>query len=1153
MNIKKAFTTALLCIAAQMAVAQGIRISGTLSDADGPIMMGNVTERDANNRIVSATQTDFNGNFSMQVKSTKNKLVFSYVGDKEKSITIGNQTTFKVKLEPANTQLKEVKVMGRRTNSGGLTIQKKEMTVASQTMNMEQVEGLAFTSADEALQGEIAGLDIVSNSGNLGAGTQMRLRGVTTLSGNANPLIVVDDKIFENPDEDFDFLNADEEQYSSLLSVNVEDIASIEVLKDAAATAVWGSRGSNGVIKITTKRGSRGKPKVNFSYKFTGTWQPEGYTLLNGDDYTMLMKEEFYNPTQRSDRTTNIAEINYDKSWAEYENWNNNTDWVDAVKQFGAMHDWNVNLTGGGQKATFRISAGYKHQTGSIIEQKFQQFTTRMALDYNVSDRIRFITNFALTYTNNYKNNETNGSILSIAQNIAPNMAIYRQRADGSETNEYYLPNRYVNGLTPYDGDYLSYDLRSIHDMGNPVAIANEAWVKDQTYRLTPDFTIKYEILGTEAEKSRLTFNGRVDFDIFAESKPTYWPASLSTNQWTTSDYNQTTNYEYNNMKIGGRAELVFTPYFKNRDWSATMLLRYELSTSKSNRQQTYMSHLPNDFTSPTVDAYSYKNPESSNGESRSQNMLYNGHASYLDGRYSLGFSLRADGDSKFGPKNKWAYFPGLSARWNVIDEPFMKWAKNSVVSMLGLRFSWGINGKAPDKDYLFYNTYNTSAGSYGKGNNKENYATLDGLKLDDLRWEKTTSYNIGANLGLWDDKIELEFEYYHKNTTDLLQGITIPSYTGYSSIAYANVGRMTNDGWELNFTAKKFVKWGKFSADFSANIAQNTNLLKEMDESVLQSINGTTWDATRRGNVTGSSSGYPIRVQLNNSLNSIYGFRYEGVYNMTYDYLQNYQIENGLSAADYENWVNGLLSGTLPDEWYAQHNLTKQPYTAPVAVGEDGKVLMTNTGEPQRMVYDYSDGSARYSFQGGDAKYQDVNHDGQINALDVVYLGNSLPKINGGFNLTLRYGNWSLKARFMYRFGNKVINLARMNLENMYGTGNQSATVNYRWRKDGDVTPMPRAMYNAGWNFQASDRYVEDGGFLRFQNLQISYNFDRKLIKKFGLSNLQAYASVNNLYVWTKYSGTDPEVSAKGYAPAYDTARTPRSKQFTLTLNVGF
>ena len=1134
MNIKKVIFTALMGVACQLAVAQGVRISGTLSDSDGPIMMGNVVELDANNRIVSAAQTDFNGNFSMTVKSTKNKLKFSYVGDKDKVITIGSQTTFKVTLDPANTQLKEVKVVGRRTNSGGLTIAKREMTVSSQTMSMEQVEGLAFTSADEALQGEIAGLDIVSNSGNLGAGTQMRLRGVTTLSANANPLIVVDDKIFDNPDEDFDFANADEEQYSSLLSVNVEDIANIEVLKDAAATAVWGSKGANGVIKITTKRGSRGKPRINLSYKFTGTWQPEGYKLLNGDDYTMLMKEEFYNPTQSSTATTNIAELNYDRSWAEFENWNNNTDWVDAVKQFGAMHDFNVNLSGGGQKATFRISAGYKHQTGSIIEQKFQQFTTRMALDYNVSDRIRFITNFALTYTDNHKNYS---DLLGIAQNMAPNMSIYRQNADGTDTDEYYLMNRTgqrVNGVyqTPYDGPYSSYDLRGVYALGNPVAIANLAWIQDKTYRLTPDFTIRYEILGTEPEKSRLTFNGRVDFDIFAESKPQYWPAALSNDSWTSSNYNATSNYEFNRMKIGGRTELVFTPYFKNRDWSATMLLRYEMSTQKSSNQTVSMSHLPNGVTSSTVRA-SAGTPSSGNGRSNSQNLLYNGHVSYLDGRYSLGFSLRADGDSKFGPKNKWAYFPGVSARWNVIDEPFMQWSKK-VLSMLGLRASWGIVGKAPDKDYLFYNTYNVSAGSYGKGSSAglSNYATLDGLKLDDLRWEKTESYNLGFNLGFLDDRFEIDFDYYHKNTTDLLMSnVNIPSFTGFSSISYSNVGRMTNDGWELNFNAKKFVKAGKFSADFSFNIAQNSNLLKEMDESVLQSINGTTWDYSARGT-------YPVRVQIGNSLGSIYGFRYKGVYQYTYDYLQNYRKENNLSNEQYESWLNEFIASGK---------------TAPVAVGRDGKVIMTSAGEPQRLVYNYNDGSETYRFQGGDAIYEDINHDGQINALDIVYLGNSLPKVNGGFSLTLRYGPWSIKGRFNYRFGNKVVNLARMSLEQMYSTNNQSTTVNYRWRKDGDVTPMPRAIYNAGYNWQNSDRYVEDGGFIRFQNLQIAYNFDRKLVKKWGLTNLQAYGSLNNVCVWTKYSGIDPEVSAKGYNPALDSSKTPRSKQFTLTFNIGF
>jgi len=1145
MNIRKSLTTVLLCLVAQLALAQGARISGTLTDNEGPVMMGNVVEVDGNNRIVSAVQTDFNGNFSMQVKSTKNKLKFSYVGDKTKVVNIGSQTVFKIKLDPENTQLKEVKVVGRRTNSGGLSIAKKEMTVSSQTMNMQEVEGLAFTSADEALQGQIAGLDIVSNSGNLGAGSQMRLRGVTTLSANANPLIVVDDKIFDNPDEDFDYANADEEQYSSLLSVNVEDIASIEVLKDAAATAVWGSRGANGVIKITTKRGSRGKPRINFSYKFTGTWSPEGYNLLNGDDYTMLMKDEFYRATQNSSSTTNIRELNYDETWGEYHNWNDNTDWVKAIQQFGSMHDMSLNLTGGGQKATFRISAGYKHQTGTIIKQKFQQFTTRMALDYNVSDRIRFMTNFALTYTNNDQNYK---DLLGIAQNMAPNMSIYREQ-NGVDTGEYYLMNPYRNGMTPYDGAYSSYEMRNIHDLGNPVAIANLAWKQDRTYRLTPDFTIKYEILGTEAEKSRLTFNGRVDFDIFAESKPSFYPAALASgvDAWTGGDYNVSSNYEFNRMKIGGRAELVFTPYFRNQDWSATMLLRYDMSTQNTTSQTVTQAHMANGITSPTVDAYISTAPSSGNGRSNSQSMLYNGHISYLDGRYSFGFSLRADGDSKFGPENKWAYFPGVSARYNISEEPFMKWSR-SVVSMLGLRASWGVNGKGPDKDYLFYNTYNTSAGNYGKRNNREGYALLDGLKLDDLRWEKTTSYNLGFNLGFLNDKYEIDFDYYHKNTTDLLQGLTIPSMTGYTSLAYANVGRMTNDGWELNFTAKKFVKAGKFSADFNFNISQNSNLLKEMDQSVLDAINGSTWDPTVRGNLANSNTsqqqGYPIRVQLNNALGSIYGYRYKGVYQYGYDYLENYRTQNGLTNEQYEAWINNefLASGK----------------TAPIALDAEGKVIMENSGSPKRMVYVYNeDYKPLYSFQGGDAMYEDINHDGKIDALDVVYLGNSQPKVNGGFNLTLNYGRWFVKGRFTYRFGNKIINLARMNLESMSGTYNQSTTVNYRWRKDGDVTPMPRATYVSGdrspYNYQGSDRYVEDGGFVRFQNLQLGYRFDNKMIKKWGLNQLQAYASMDNLYVWTRYSGIDPEVSAAGYFPARDTSKTPRSKRFTLTLNIGF
>ena len=1115
----------------QMALAQtDNRISGTVVDDFGPVMMANVVERDANNRIVNATATDANGNFSMPIKSGKNKLVVSFIGNKTQVLDIGNKRTFRVVMGSDAVAIQEVVVKANRTQSGGLSIPVKEISVAQQTMNMEDVEGLAFTSADEALQGEIAGLDIVANSGNLGAGTQMRLRGVTTITGDANPLIVVNDKIFDNPDENFDFQNAGEEEYASLLSVNTQDIQSITVLKDAAATAVWGANGANGVILITTKRGVRGKTRVAFDYKFTGTWQPKGYDLLNGDDYTMMMKEEFYNPSQSSTATTTLAELNYDKSWSEYENWNNNTDWVKAVSQFGQQHSWNLNLTGGGERATFRISAGYDKQSGTIIKQNLDRFTTRLALDYNVSDRIRFSTDFALTYTNNDRNfdGSAKNNLLGKALNLAPNMAIYRQDANGNDTDEYYIMNPSGD---PYAGNFSSTRLSAIRAIGNPVAIANEAWAKEKTYRLTPDFTLKYELLGTDDHSHRLNIEQRIDFDIYSNSSPSWYPASLSTNSWTSGNYNMSQSSESNRFRIGSRSRLNYTPHFNNENISVTMMAQYEFHQSKSSAQSNTMQQLPGGITSTVADGY-LSAMSSSNSRSADQNLLYNLHASYLDGRYSLGFSIRADGNSKFGPAHKWAYFPGVSLRYNISDEPFMRPTMDKLkVSVLGLRASYGINGRAPSADYLYFNTYSTSDGYYGVGSTAANTASLDALKLDDLRWEKTSSVNLGFNLGMFENKLNFEFDYYYKDTKDLLmQNVGIPRTTGFSSLSWANVGEMTNQGWELNVNARDIIKKGKFSFGLGFNIAQNKNLIKEMDPTVLASIN-QEWVATTRGALLN-------RVQLNNPLGSMYGFRYKGTFQYSYDYLENYRKENNLNVAQYEAWINEQLAAGK---------------TFPVVIGADGKVLMTNQGTPQHLVYNYQDGSSTYTFQGGDAMYEDINNDGQINALDIVYIGNSLPKVNGGFNFNFKYGNWSLKARFMYRFGNKVFNYARMQIEKMYDTYNQCSTVNWRWRKDGDDTPMPRAMYGTGYNWQGSDRYIEDGGFVRFQNLQVMYSFPSKQVKKWGLNSLKASLSINNIYCWTKYSGTDPEISVGSWGVATDRSQTPRSKYFTANINIGF
>ena len=1131
-NLRTYITVGTLCSALTVA-AQEQRISGVVNDDMGPVIGCNVVEKDANNRNVNATITDINGNFNMTIKNPKNKLVVTFVGCKPYSTVIGSRTSFNITLK-SETALKEVTVVAKsRFRGNGLSIPKNEVSVATQTMNMINVEGLSFTSADEALQGQIAGLDIVANSGNLGAGTTMRMRGVTTINGSSEPLIVVDGNIMDVPDaKDVDFSTATEETYSSLLSINVNDIESIDVMKDAAATAIWGSRGANGVISIKTKRGSRGKIRVDYSYSLQGTWQPSGYNLLTGDEYTMLMKEELYNPTQNPSATTNINELNYNKSWAEYNNWNDNTDWVKAVTQTGWNQSHYLTINGGGEKASFRVSAGYDHQTGTIIKQVLDRFSTRLALDYYVSDRIKFSTTFPLTYTKNQRNYGNN--ILGKALAMAPNMSIYREDANGVDGNEYYIMLPQGNSTQP---GYSSEELKSVRDLGNPVAIANLAWDNESTYRITPEFKLNYYLLGTDDRKTKLDYEGLVYLDVYSKSNPVYYPGTLNTNGWQDNNYNIYTMYDYNSLAFTTRHQLIFTPKFKTDDLYLTMLGRWEMTSGNSYDQKVVEKNLPKGVNSSTVDGQ-LRNMYTSNGQWRSMSAIYSAHLSYKT-RYSLDFTVRADGTTKFGDKNKWGYFPGVSARWNISDEPWMKWSRK-VLSMLSFRPSWGVNGRQPDREYLQYSKY-ASGSVYGNGTNNLPVTVVDGLQLSNLKWERTSSWNLGANLGLFNDMIEADFNYYYKKTSDLLnKNVSISSQTGFTSVVWSNIGAMQNHGWELNIQGNKIIKVGKFSMGASFNISQNFNKITEMDQTVLDGIN-EDWTADSRGK-------YFKRVQIGNALGSIFGLRNKGVYQYTYDYLTNLRRQGFAMDGDKripinnnEDLVNYINNVFLPSG-----------KTAPIAINKEGKVITGYDGTPLRMTYNSSNGSQTYKFDGGDTMYEDVNHDGTINALDMVYLGNSNPKFSGGFGFTFSYSNWSLRTNFVYRTGFKVINAARMGLEKMYDTTNQSSAVNWRWRKNGDVTEIPRALYNAGYNWLGSDRYVEDASFLRFSYVSLTYNVPKKILSRIGLERLRFDLNAQNILVFSNYSGTDPEHATSGWNFAWDGSQTPRSKSITLRVNIG-
>lgn len=1096
----------LLCLMTMGASAQITAVHGTVSDEFGEITGASVCEIDGTGRIIEATVTDLNGNFSMKIRNTKDKIRFSYVGCKSQTLPI-DRDEYAVTLK-SETNLKEVTVVAkRRVNGGGLSIPEREISFASQSISTKEFEGLGMNTIDEALQGRISGLDIVSMSGNLGSGTTMRLRGSSSISTltNSNPLIVVNGNTWNVDMSNFDMSSANDEQFAQLLNINPEDIEELTVLKDAAATAIYGSQGANGVIEIKTKRGKRGAPRISYSLRLTGTYQPKGYKLLSGDDYTMLLKEAYFNPEQK-DGAANIPEINYDPTFSEYEQYNNNTDWQDAVTQLGLRQNHYVSVTGGGEKASFRIAGGFDNETGSVIKQHLQRFSTRVSLDYFVSERIKISTNFSMTYTKNKRNYD---ALLPLAYKKMPNMSIYEQDpVTGENTNRYYQMLQTAPEV--FKDDQKKYV--------NPVASANLAKNDQRTYDITPEFQINYHLLGLDEEHHQLNWEGRVYMNIFNDYVDQMYPSELVTIPWK-DGVNLAYGGSTKNVSFTTKQTLTFIPHFTNKDHSLMMLGRFELTSGNSNGQGTDKYGLSSGTGS--VDAEGMiKSLSSSFAQWRSMYYTFSTHYAYK-GRYMFDFSVRADGTTKFGPDRRWGYFPAVSGRWNIVDEPWMK-ATNNWLSMLSARVSWGKVGNQPGQDYLYESKY----GSTDRYLDMAAMRPLN-IRLTDLRWETKATWDIGMDLGLWNDKLVFALEWYDAKTSDMLmKDVRIPSNSGFYTKAYANVGSMRNRGWEFNINTNHLIQAGKkFWVDLNATFANNKNEILTMDENVLKSLNT---DFNFDGNRVTLQ-----RVQLHNPFGAIYGFRYKGVY--------QYQYETFLNMTDAER-LDFIASGK----------------TAPVAMTAEGKVIYDDEGEPVRMMYNFSnDGTGKnYKFKGGDAMYEDVNNDGNINALDIVYLGSSLPKLTGGFGFNINYNRWKLNAQFNYRIGNKILNLARLDAEAMINNNNQSQAVNYRWRKEGDVTSIPRAMYGKGTNYNTlvSDRFVENGSFLRLNYLQLSYSFDPKFVKKaIGLSGLRFYASANNLFCLTKYTGVDPEIGYGSYGAATDNGQTPRCKSYTLGITVDF
>lgn len=1061
-------------------------IRGKITDRKNkePITGASVSEMDADGRIIKGAATDIEGNYVLRITNPKNKVSVSYVGYKTTSQAINDRTTINFQLEAGGgADLEEaIVVAARRIDNGMGQKAERNMTTAASRVNAKDMEEMSSASIDQALQGRMAGVDITATSGDPGAAMNIRIRGVSSINSTGTPLIVVDGMPYETEiPGDFNFGTADEQGYAQLLNISPADIKEITALKDAAATAVWGSRAANGVLIITTKRGSRGKPSITYTFKGAASILPKAIPMLNGDQYSTMIPEAYMNRIGTI-MNPSVREFNYDPNdpyW--YHNYSNNVNWVDEISQQGFLQDHTISMTGGGEKAKYFASVGYFNQTGNTIGTALTRINTRINLDYTISDKIKIFTSIAYTHTDqarNYFNNDNKneGAIRNVAYLKMPNMSVFEYDELGNLTPNYFSPASNVQGQ--YSRIY------------NPVAMASLAKLNVLGERIVPRFQIDYSIV---KNLLRATFD--VQFDINNTKNSSFLPQLATGRPNTETVVNRTYDGDIDLFGVTTRSSLFYTPRFKNEDHVFSGSFNLFTGDNKSVNQELMTSNTASSLlVDPSVPSRT-QNQElaavSRISQTRTVGAVLIANYSYKD-KYLFEATLRGDGNSRFGPDYKYGLFPGGSMRWRISEEWFFKKIKQ--LDDLSFRLSYALSGNAPRYDYTFFNTYNTYAWSYlGQSG-----VFPSRPELKNLRWETVHGANIGLNVSLFKARVRADIDVYRNRTTDLFSdALAIPTQNGYNSLSM-NIGTMDNRGWELAIWTIPY-KNKTWTIGFNFNISQNQNLIREISE----------YAANSKGNV-GANGEYLRLLQIDNPFGSFYGYKYKGVYK------------------DKE---------------------------ATLAKSAGGKPITGPNGQQVYMRFNYP--NVDYTFQPGDAMYEDINHDGNINYMDVVYLGNSNPSLVGGFGPTFSYKNKiSLSAYFNFRYGYEVINGTKMNTTSMSSFDNQSTAVLRRWRKEGDVTDIPRGIIAGGYNWLGSDRYVEDASFLRFRTITARYIFDGKLLTRLKMKSLSAFVTAENIITWTKYTGQDPEVNARGadiFRLAIDYSMTPPSKTFTIGLVAGF
>lgn len=1072
------FITTLVLTGSSAAAQQGeIVIRGTVIDesSNQPIPGATVIEQDNEKRTITGVVADFDGNFAIKIKNPSNNLVISTLGFKSKTLPITSDRQLTISLVPDIDELDEVMItVEKPTESGLLNIAERNQTTSVVTVKASDIETTQAASIDEALQGRMPGVDIVANSGDPGAGMQIRIRGTSSISGSSNPLIVVDGMPYETEvPSGFNFGTADAQGYAALLNIAPTDIESISVLKDAAATAMWGARAAAGVLVINTKRGSVGEPKISYTFRGTYSRLPKTIPMLNGDQYSQLIPEAFMNRNGVPLNTLANKEFQYDPQEVYFfKNYGNNTDWVAAATQTGLTGEHNLSLQGGGEKARYFTSVGYYDSKGVTKGTGYQRINGRLNLDYVVSDRIRFKTDISYTHSNTDSNYE---NILGEAYTKMPNMSVFEYNERGQLTPNYFTPAQNIQGL--YPGTF------------NPLAMAEYASNEQTGERIVPHFNLNVELI-----PNRLISTFDLQFDFNSTKTKSFLPQIATGRPITETVVNRVSDSDVDITSVTSKTNFIYTPDL-GEDHSLQTILSLQTNDYRYESQNALTSNTASSFlTDPSVPSRTQNSDlalDSRSLQSRNVAGLINAQYSLLD-RYILNVGVRADGNSKFGPGNRYAMFPSFSGRWRISGEPFME--DYDWIDDLSIRASYGKSGGVPRDDYGYFSNYTNFNTQY------LGYTGVypSNIQLTNLRWETLTGKNLGFNVQLFNRRVILDVDFYQNRTEDLIfRNLDLTTISGYNNID-RNVGTIDNQGWEVGLYTTPY-KSDKWRVEFNFNISHNQNVIREISE----------FFPNESGNVTENGQ-FKRFLQVDNPFGSFYGYRYLGV--------------------------------------YADQDATQ-------ARDANGNVITGPNGQIVNMRFNYP--NTDYVFQPGDAMYEDINKDGNIDSRDVVYLGNSNPKFIGGFGPTVTFDNqFKLLMFFTYRLDFDVINGTNMRTTNMYNWDNQSTAVLSRWRNPGDQTDIPRAINGAGYNWLGSDRYVEDASFLRLRSVTFSYDFGKKFLKDLKIDDARVYITADNLFTFTKYLGQDPEVRLPGGDPfdiSIDYSRTPPTRRISIGLSTRF